>query len=251
MYEQAVNTGLALIGLSEHSPRPAGFDYTREYRDRLTRLYPEYIREVRSIQASPDPRCRLLLGLEMDWLAGQEDFTASAVSEYDYDYIIGSVHFLDHWGFDDAPWADASQEICESRYRRYFELWADMLRSGLFQIAAHPDLIKIYSVNQFHSWLARPESQELVRDCLLILRDQGMALEISSAGLRKACREIYPCEEIMRMASGLNLMVSMASDAHCCADVGADFDRLAAYAHAFGFTRQAIFEHGGVRLLPF
>lgn len=60
-----------------------------------------------------------------------------------------------------------------------------MAESGLYDIVAHPDLIKIFSVNEFHDWLARPDSMELVRDALRAARDAGMAMEISSAGLRK------------------------------------------------------------------
>lgn len=243
--------GLCLVGFSEHSPRPAGYDYTHEYRDQLTRFLPVYVEEVQALKNSGN--CRVLLGLEMDWLDGQEDFIEKSINAYDYDYIIGSVHFLDCWGFDDGrdPWNGASQEICERRYERYFHTWRKMIASGFFQIAAHPDLIKIYSRDQFHLWLQKPEALELVRACLLALRDSGMAMEISSAGLRKACKEIYPAPEIMEIAANLALPVSMASDAHCVKDVGADFDVLAAYAKKYGFSRQTIFNRGKRETIPF
>ena len=198
MYASALDKGLTLLGFSEHSPRPQGFDYQHEYRERLSRHLPDYAREVLALKAAPREGahgpCRVLFGMEMDWLDGQEDFTRTACKAYDFDYLLGSVHFLGRWGFDDGvePWKSASQEECESRYTAYFTAWEAMLRSGLFNIAAHPDLIKIFSVEQFHIWLAKPESLAHIRRCLTALRDAGMAMEISSAGLRKTCREIYP-----------------------------------------------------------
>lgn len=252
MYKSACAKGLALIGFSEHSPRPQGYDYTHEYRDRLARHLGDYVAEVTALKANSGP-CKALLGLEMDWLAGQEEFIAASIKAHDYDYIMGSVHFIDHWGFDDGvePWQNISQETCENRYRQYFHAWKDMLASGFFQIAAHPDLIKIHSADSFRRWLQKPEALELIGQCLQTLKKNGMAMEISSAGLRKPCAEIYPAPQIMALAADLGLEISMASDAHCVKDVGVDFDRLAEYARSYGFTRQAIFDHGAVSWLPF
>lgn len=256
MYASALDKGLTLLGFSEHSPRPLGFDYLHEYREQLTRHLPDYAREVLALKAAPREGahgpCRVLFGMEMDWLDGQEDYTRAACKAYDFDYLLGSVHFLGRWGFDDGvePWKNASQEECESRYTAYFTAWEAMIRSGLFNIAAHPDLIKIFSVEQFHIWLAKAESTAQIRRCLTALRDAGMAMEISSAGLRKACREIYPAPPIMALAAELDLPVSFASDAHGVDDVAYGFPRLASYAGAFGFREHVFFDKGRMTTLP-
>ena len=256
MYASALDKGLTLLGFSEHSPRPLGFDYLHEYREQLTRHLPDYAREVLALKAAPceggHGPCRVLFGMEMDWLDGQEDYTRAACTAYDFDYLLGSVHFLGRWGFDDGvePWKSASQEECESRYTAYFTAWEAMIRSGLFNIAAHPDLIKIFSVEQFHIWLAKAESAAQIRRCLTALRDAGMAMEISSAGLRKACREIYPAPPIMALAAELGLPVSFASDAHGVDDVAHGFARLASYAKAFGFREHVFFDKGRMTTLP-
>lgn len=78
-----------------------------------------------------------------------------------------------------------------------------------------------------------------------------MAMEISSAGIRKPCREIYPCATIMRMASDLKLPVTFASDAHTTEDVAYGFPRLATYAKAFGFTKSVVFDNGRCESLEF
>lgn len=256
MHAAACARKLKLIGFSEHSPRPAGYDYTHEYREHLTRHFPDYISQVLALKknsAQNPGSCQVLLGLEMDWLPREEAFVRKSCAAHDYDYLIGSVHFLQNWGFDDSrdPWENATQEECEKFYVSYFYHWLSMLKSGLFQIAAHPDLIKIYSVEQFHIWLNKENARKQIQECLQALKEANMAMEVSSAGLRKACNEIYPCPAIMEMAASLDLHISFASDAHNTDDVGADFANLAKYAASFGFDRHAVFNRGSISLTSF
>jgi histidinol-phosphatase (PHP family) len=253
MHAAAVAQGLELIGFTEHSPRPEGFDYKNEYRKKLLRHLPDYVREVQELKsAHAKGPCRVLFGMEMDWLEGQEEHIRATCTAWDFDYLLGSVHFLGRWGFDEspAPWKTFSQEECEQHYTAYFTAWKEMISSGLFQIAAHPDLIKIFSVEQFHVWLAKAQSLELIGQGLEALRRQGMSMEISSAGLRKACHEIYPAVPIMRLAAELAVPISFASDAHRSADVGHAFPQLAAYAKDFGFREYVVFEKGQKSTYP-
>ena len=74
-----------------------------------------------------------------------------------------------------------------------------------------------------------------------------MSMEISSAGLRKPCREIYPCPTFLRLAAELGVPVSFASDAHGIEEVGHAFPQLANYARAFGISESVWFEHGQMR----
>lgn len=253
MYRAAQEKGLSLIGFTEHSPRPLTYNYKNEYRDHLTAHFSDYIQAISDMRAHAPDTCQVLLGLEMDWLPAEEAFVREACSAHDYDYLLGSVHFLDHWGFDDGqePWQEADAARIYGWYENYFKTWRSMITSGLFQIASHPDLIKIYSVRHFHDWLAMPESRELVKDCLTALRDANMAMEISSAGLRKPCREIYPAPEIMELAQELKLNISFASDAHNTADIASSFSELRDYAKKYGFERQMTFKKGKPVYLPF
>ncbi|MBR4741989.1 MAG: histidinol-phosphatase [Desulfovibrio sp.] len=249
MYTSAVQKGLEVIGFSEHSPRPKGFDYTHEYRDMLKLHLQDYVREVCALKGQ---KVKVLFGMEMDWLEGELDFVTKAAGSFDFDYLIGSVHFLGHWGFDDGgqPWEEASQEECEAWYVAYFTLWQDMIKSGLYNIAAHPDLIKIFSRPQFHIWLAKASSQQMIRQALCILKEVGMAMEISSAGLRKPCCEIYPAQPIMQLAREVAVDITFASDAHNVSDVAYGFAELERYAKAFGFQQHVVFEHGKKILYP-
>ena len=176
----------------------------------------------------------------------------AAVAAYPFDFIIGGIHFLGSWGFDftQDDWKISPQQ-CYTRYENYFRTLADMARSGLVDIAAHPDIIKLYSVDVFHQWLAMPESLALISVALTAIRDNGLVMEISSAGLRKPCNEIYPHPAIMKLASDLGVKISFGSDAHCPNTPAYAFDQLEAYARSYGYTSSVIFENRKPREIGF
>jgi len=237
MFAAGRERGIALHGFSEHSPRPDGYDYPREYRDQLMRAYPDYVREV--LELKEQYPGQVLLGMEMDWIEAEIDFMRKSIRAYDFDYLLGSVHFIGTWGFDFSAgdWKDLSFDERAAHYASYFRALTRMAGSRLFNIAAHPDLIKIFSIAAFRQWLTRHDGLDLVRESLVAIRDAGMSMEISSAGLRKPCKEIYPGPEIMRLAAELRVPVVFGSDAHQAADMGFAFDELARYAATFGIER--------------
>ena len=96
-----------------------------------------------------------------------------------------------------------------------------------------------------------PGSLDLIRETLAAMRETGVALEVSSAGLRKDFAEPYPAPPIMRLAAELGVNISFGSDAHATADVAFGFDHLAAYARSFGYAQSVIFVDRKPRFLPF
>jgi histidinol-phosphatase (PHP family) len=243
---------LRVLGFSEHSPRPPGYDYPWEYRDKITALFPSYVEQVRELQAS-QAEVEVLLGIEVDWIGQERDFVQSCAKSYEFDYLLGSVHFLDHWGFDADPqdWADLPEAARHAKYEQYFSEFMDMTGSGLFNIAAHPDLIKLFSLDSFTRWISGKAGAELARAAILSIKKAGMSMEVSSAGLRKPCKQIYPGPAIMRMARDLDVPISFASDAHCVAQSCFAFDLLAEYAAGFGFAQSVYFKNGLCREVRF
>ncbi len=254
MFEAGQGKGLLVQGFSEHSPRPLGYDYPSEYRDHLAATFEEYIAEVTELKAEQAPKgITVLLGLEVDWLEDELDYIRAMIAAHDYDYLIAGIHFLGKWGFDAdaADWARLSREEKFALYERYYRTMAKMAQTGLFHIVAHPDLIKIFSVEDFRAWLELPESMALVREALTAVRDAGMAMEISIAGTRKPCREIYPGPKILRAARELGLPITFASDSHATEHVAWNFEALADYARAEGWTESLVFTREGVKTMPF
>ncbi len=254
MFEAGQACGLLIQGFSEHSPRPQGYDYPTEYREHLAATFDEYLAEVTELKAEQSPRgISVLLGLEVDWFENEVPYIRDMIARHDYDYLIAGIHFLDKWGFDASAddWNRLSFEEKCAMYERYYRTMKRMAETKLFHIVAHPDLIKIFSVDDFRRWLDLPGSMELIREALTAVRDAGMAMEISSAGLRKPCREIYPGPRILRLARELGLSITFASDSHATEQVAWNFDELARYAAAEGWTESLAFSREGVKAVPF
>ncbi len=253
MARAAKAAGLSVFGFSEHSPRPAGRDYPEEYRTRLQRGFADYVAEVLALrEASRHKSPRILFGLEVDWFDDELPYIRELTTSLPYDYLIGGLHFLGTWGFDftEDDWSGLSLDECAVHYEAYYRSLAFMARSGLVHIMAHPDMIKVFSADRFRQWL-RGDNLDLVRDALVAVRDNGMAMEVSTGGLRKPCAEIYPGPVIMRLAADLGVPVSFASDAHSTAQIAWKFDELAAYAASFGYRESLFFVQGEARCADF
>lgn len=241
MYHAGQAAGLKIHGFSEHSPRPKGYNYPVEYRDKLAASFDHYVADVMELALLQAHNCQVLLGLELDWIEAEPEFMAKVRSSYQFDYCIGGIHFLGPWGFDfsQEDWSNLDDEQCFQHFSAYFATFRRMAQSGMFHIAAHPDLIKIFRAQTFKHWIKQADSQEQVAEALKSLKKAGMLMEVSSAGLRKACHEIYPCTEIMALAADLQIPISFGSDAHCTGTMAYGFDQLAAYAHSFGYSQSA------------
>jgi histidinol-phosphatase (PHP family) len=172
------------------------------------------------------------LGLEVDYVGDLQDELAAALAPYPWDYLLGSVHWIDGLAVDQEPglWATVS---VEEVWRRYFSALAELAASGGVDVLAHPDLAKIFGRRP-----AGPiEYPEL----------QDVALEISTAGLHKPVGELYPDPALLE-ASGLP--ITLASDAHVPQNVGRDLDRAVELARAAGYETVTVFEGRRARQEP-
>ncbi len=190
----------------------------------------------------------LRLGLEVDFVPGAEDRTANLLDERELDYVIGSVHFLgdravDHEGWDVWKGDDDADAVWE----RYFETLAEAARSGLFDILAHPDLVKIWGS-------ARPGPERDPRfhyePAVEAIGESGVAVEVSTAGLRKPVGEIYPAPDFARMCVDAGAVFTLSSDAHVPTDVGHGYEEAVSEMRDWGIDEIAVFEARQRRLEP-
>ncbi len=254
MYAAALDKGLAWFGFSEHSPRPEGYSYPSDYQEKLVSRFPRYIEEVRlAAEQGRKDGMTVLLGIEVDYIPAREDYARALLAGQPFDYVIGGLHFQGTWGFDHSArdWEPLTRDQRFAVYARYYQDLAAMCRTGLFHVAAHPDLVKLFSVETFREWLETPDALPPVRAALAAIKENGMAMEISSAGLRKPCAEIYPGPRIMELAAEMRVPVSFGSDAHCTNTPAFGFDILARYADHYGYAESLIFAGGKPLSLPF
>lgn len=229
---RAEELGLVEIGFSDHFPLLHVDDSSLSMS--LEEL-PEYVQEIGDLAARA-PWLTIRLGIEVDYLEGYIDRLAGLLQPYPFDYILGSVHYLDGWGFDDPRYLEGyrGRDIL-TLWERYFQVLGDAAECGLFDVLAHPDLIKKFGF--------RPQAdvRRLYEACLDRVAESGLAVEVSTAGLRKPAGEIYPGEDFLRLCREREIPVTLGSDAHEPGEVGWGFEKAVAALRRAGYREILLF----------
>ena len=188
----------------------------------------------------------LKLGIECDFVPGAEDRTANLLEAHDFDYVVGSVHFVgeaavDHEGWDVWEGRGDADEV----WRRYFEALAECARSGLFDILAHPDLVKVWGRGRP---LPERDPRHYYEPAVEAIAASGIAVELSTAGLRKPVGELYPSPAFAEMCVEAGASFALSSDAHRPEHVGFGYDRALGLLTELGVEEIAVFDRRQRRL---
>jgi histidinol-phosphatase (PHP family) len=229
----AQQAGLQEIGFSDHNPMPAQFDDWRMAPDQL----PHYLGMIEEARRE-FPRYPIRLGLECDYIPAFEGHVRYLAGKADWDYLIGAVHYITpDWDVDNPKhlkrWAE---QPVEEIWQAYFDAYTKMIQTCLFDFLAHPDLVKKFGL--------RPEG-DLSRFYLATLdaaAEAGAVLEVSTAGLRKDVREIYPSRDFLVAAHKRRIPIVINSDAHAPGEVAFEFDLAYALVREVGYTEVMRFE---------
>ncbi len=231
--KQAVKVGLEEIGFSDHAPLVT-HDDARYTMNRAQ--VPVYHGMIESMQKK-FKNFSIKLGIEADFVPGFEAKTKAILSAYPYDFVIGSVHFIDAWAFDDPEqkikWKDKD---IDRVYRDYYKLLRLSAESGLYDIMGHVDLVKKFG--------HRP-SLDLtgeIEQTAKTFKESGVTVEINTSGLRKPVKEIYPSLSALRIYQKAGVPITFSSDAHDPKDVGKDYDQAMALAKEAGYTQYLMFK---------
>jgi histidinol-phosphatase (PHP family) len=228
----ALAAGIPEIGFADHNPMPGEFDDWRMRLDELP-LYLEWVNDARSKY----PELNIRLGLECDYIADHENWITRLAEMAPWDYLIGSVHYIaPGWDVDNPRWIGRFEErSVHEIWSLYWIAYERCIRSGMFDLVAHPDLPKKFG--------HRPEGdlRKYYEPVIQAAVDADVAIEINTAGLRKPVHEMYPSEEFLSLAFAAGIPLVISSDAHAPEDVGADFSMAIALARKVGYTRTARF----------
>jgi len=243
--QAAVDAGLTEIGMSDHSPMPGDFDKAwRMHRCELA----GYIEEVVQARDAFSDRLTIRFGLEADFHPGTESYVADMIASHNWDYVIGSVHYIGDWGFDNPDCIQTwDRWQVEDAYTAYFELVAASAATGMFDIIGHPDLIKKFGHRAPTGNQAVLQAEEAMLQAVLA---SGAALEISSAGLRKPVAEIYPHQRMIKRAAALGIAFAFGSDAHSPSEVGHGMEQCLNALSACGVHEIASFANRSMNMVP-
>jgi histidinol-phosphatase (PHP family) len=253
--EAASARGIAELGVSEHVYRFA--QALEIWRNPFWARYAHD--DLDAYCAFVRGQTDLRLSIEADFVAGAEDRLANMLDARDFDYVVGSVHFTADGAVDmDECSAWDSGRSVEQIWRRYFETVAASAASGLFDIIAHPDLVKIWSPSRTADRVAdatnrrRPDGElaHYYEPAVEAIAEAGVAVEVSTAGLRKPVAEMYPAPAFLRMCIDAEVPIALSSDAHRPDDVGADYERALELLRELGVQELCVFERRQRRLQP-
>lgn len=104
----------------------------------------DYISFIKEVQAK-DYGIPIRFGLEICYFENKEQEIRNVIALHAFDFLIGSVHFIDGFGYD-IDNQDFSNKDINRLYKRYFELEIKAIKSGLFNIIGHPDALKLCDI---------------------------------------------------------------------------------------------------------
>ncbi len=237
----AGDLGIPEICFVDHAPNPDGYDPLHRMKLSDFGRYRELI-ETQMDQGSP----RVLLGVEADYYEKCEPFLEKWLASHDLDFVLGSVHYIDNWGFDnpDAMQVWNSVDIVDT-WRAYFRLLERLVETELFDAVGHLDLPKKFG--------HRPNEEALKKMVCPLLDKMAktkMGMELNTSGLRKPVGEIYPSPLIVSLAFERNIPICFGSDAHSPEDVGKDFGKALALARRAGYREYFRIKKRKKTLLP-
>jgi len=236
--QRAIELGIDIYGFSEHAP----MDFDQGYRLSFEEME-AYRSDVLSAREKYKGQIEILLGYEVDYLPGHMD---QRVLRADVDYLIGSVHFIDKWSFDNPEFIGGWKERnIDEIWQAYFEATEAMAKTGYFDVVGHLDLIKVFK------YMPQKDIRLLAQSSLKAIKKQDMVLELNTAGLRKPVTEIYPSRALLQEAYALDIPITFSSDAHAVDQVGFRYEEAAALAREVGYTKAVTFRKRDRQLLTF
>ena len=187
----------------------------------------------------------LRLGIEIDFVPGQEERMDRFASALPFDYVIGSVHRVDNEEVD----RHTDQRIYEKYetydlYDAYYANVREAALSGRFDVLGHPDLIKI-----FRHYPDR-DITGMLEETADAVAESGVVVDVNSAGLRKPVGEIYPSRDFLEMFYRRGVPIILSSDAHAPDQVGMGYGESIPLVRDVGYREVVTFKDRERGTLP-
>jgi histidinol-phosphatase (PHP family) len=237
--QPAIEAGLSEIGFSEHLTL---FKDLEDWNMNPVNISP-YINHLETLQ-NTIKSIKIKIGFEVDFFAGKEREIYTFLHPLPLDYIIGSVHYLGEKTVDFGPEFYEGKSI-DKLFESYFDSVITAVASGLFDIIAHCDLIRIYGY--------KPSSdlEPLYRKLAKTMQKHDVAFEVNTNGRNRPLADFYPDRRFLHIFREENVPVCVNSDAHMPSRVGQYFEEAYELLRYIGFTEMAVFDKRVRRMVPF
>lgn len=250
--EQAVASGMAAYGVSEHAPRSdPRFLYPSEKKkgytiERLASDFDRYARESRILQAEFEGRLAVLRGFETEVVpsGSYQELAKSIRSLHGFDYVVGSVHHVEEIPIDESPMNfSAAVAACgglEELFVRYYQLVQEMIQRIRPDVVGHLDLPKLHAPPG--SDLATERIRRVAEETIEVASSAKCILDLNTAAWRKGLSEPYPAPWLVRLAAKAGIPFCFGDDSHRCSEVGYGLDRGKQYLLSNGVETVTVLE---------
>jgi len=227
--QKAIQNNISIYGFSDHSP----MEFDEKYRMSFDEM-DIYEKWLDNLKEKYKNKIEILKGYEVDFTP----LVDKRVLDRKVDYLIGSIHFLDNWGFDNPEFlAEWDKRDIDDVYKEYFSLVEKMADSGYFNIVGHLDLIKVFDFKP------KEDIKKLARNAITAIADNKMVVEINTAGIRKKVNEPYPSIHLLEMIKEYNIDITFGSDAHSKNQVGFMLKECYNIAKFLGYKKAVYFKN--------
>jgi histidinol-phosphatase (PHP family) len=244
---QAIKIGLDEIGLSDHMPlihvNPddywPGMAMSKDE-------FPKYVEECLQLKEKYRSDISIKVGVEGDYIEGYEEEIEKLLSSYPFDYIIGSVHFLEEWDISDHRQLDGwkGKDVYQV-YRQYYDALQKAIKTGFYDIVGHMDVIKRFG------YVPEQDFYDLEKETVRAVKDSDMAIELNASGLRMIAKEMFPSPRILKLCIEQDIPVTVGSDAHQPERLGQYLNEARSLLKEIGYHQLATFNQRKRILIPF
>jgi len=229
--KKAISLNIDDYGFSCHAP----MNFDEQYRMSEADIG-VYEANILKLKEKYKDKINILFAYEVDYIDNMQNMGIEInkkVLSAKCDYLIGSVHFLGKWGFDNPEYlGEYKKRDINEIAKEYYESIKNMANTKLFDIVGHIDLIKVFGYKYDKN---NKDIKNILADTLQAIKDANMSIEINTAGLRKQCNELYPSKEILSNAYEMGIDITFSSDAHKVADIGYGYKDAVKLAKSSGY----------------
>ncbi len=246
MIEAAKNKGLGVITITDHFQSPIVGEFIDFNKVLKLNKLSEYIAKINSIQVNG---IKFLTGLEIDYLPKAEEEISKIVNESELDFALCGIHNTEKYSIDLTP--ELYDKIIEiygnmkEFYLDYFNHLAKAIQSGIFDCIAHLDLIKIFNVDNKYFRENEEEYVNAVDNCLDLIREKEIAIELNTKGFDKPIGKQYPSEWILKKSFDKGIDISVGGDSHNIDQILRHYDKAEELLRKIGYNRIVYFENRG------
>lgn len=229
---KAMERGITEMGFAEHMPVMPESHLCISYDD-----LPYYIERVLALRDKFKNYISIKLGAEMDMNLNRIDEIGKIIEKSDFDYVIGSIHYLDNWPFDQKQYINVFKKTDLTKlYEKFFRTVIEAAKTGLYDITGHIDNLKRMG---FHP----PSDVKYFYDeAASVLKEMNLTAELNTSGYDYPAGEAYPSPEFLSAMNKYGVPVTVGSDSHKPNHIGRHFEKANEVLIKAGYKEVAIFE---------